>query len=247
MNNPFLSLIFPAHNEELRLPQTLEQTASFLEQQPYSFEIIVVENGSDDRTLELARSFQTKIPQLTVIHEESRGKGLAVKRGMQEARGEYRFFLDVDLSMPIEEINRFLPPQLNDFDIAIASREGPGAQRYHEPAWRHWVGRAFNALVRCLALPALHDSQCGFKCFRGDVAEVILPLQTITGWTFDVELLYIARKHGFRIREIPVPWYFNADSKVRVWQDSIQMFQDLLTIRRNAKAGLYNKTDSFIS
>lgn len=247
MSNPFLSLIFPAHNEESRLPATLKTTAAFLQKQSYDYEVIVVENGSTDRTLELAQAFQAEFPQLVVIHEQGRGKGLAVKRGMLEAKGEYRFFLDVDLSMPIEEVNRFLPPQLSDFDIAIASREGKGAQRFDEPAYRHWVGRVFNTLVRMMALPRLHDSQCGFKCFRGDVSEVLFPLQTIMGWTFDVELLYIAQKHGYRIREVPIPWYFNADSKVRVWHDSLQMFRDLLTIRKNGKAGLYNKRNAFVS
>jgi len=242
LTEPFLSLIFPAHNEENRLPQTLEAVDTFLSQQSYQAEVLVVENGSTDRTLELAQEYAGKFAYLKVIHEEERGKGLAVKRGMLEATGEYRFFLDVDLSMPIDQVNRFLPPALPNMDIAIASREGEGATRIDEPSYRHWIGRGFNSLVRFLALPNLQDSQCGFKCFRGNVAEVLFPKQTIMGWTFDVEILYIAQKFGYQIIEIPIPWYYHSNSKVRVWRDSFQMARDLLTIRRNGKNGLYDST-----
>jgi len=239
LNRPFLSLILPAHNEEHRLPKTLSQAHDFFQKQNYSVEIVVVENGSQDRTLELAQSFTRQIPYLHVIHEDQRGKGLAVKRGMLEAKGEYRFIADVDFSMPIAEINRFIPPQLPDLDVAIASREAPGAVRYNEPPYRHLTGRVFNTLVRLVALPGLQDTQCGFKCFRAAVAEDIFRYQTIPGWTFDVEVLYIARLRGYRIVEIPIPWYFDANSKVRVMKDSIQMALDLLAIRRNHLRGFY--------
>lgn len=211
----------------------------FFQKQSYPVEIVVVENGSQDRTLELAQSFARQIPYLNVIHEDQRGKGLAVRRGMLEAKGEYRFIADVDFSMPIEEINRFIPPRLPDLDIAIASREAPGAVRYNEPPYRHLTGRVFNTLVRLVALPGLQDTQCGFKCFRAAVAEDIFPYQTISGWTFDVEVLYIARLRGYRIVEVPIPWYFDANSKVRVMKDSIQMALDLIAIRRNHLRGLY--------
>ncbi len=243
MAAPFLSLIFPAHNEEGRLPATLEQTAEFLNGQNYASEMIVVENGSTDRTLEIARSYAQKLPNLRVFHEEQRGKGLAVRRGMLEATGSYRMFLDVDLSMPISEVSRFIPPALPEVAIAIASREAPGAVRYDEPAYRHFVGRGFNLLVRLLALPGLQDSQCGFKCFRGDLAEELFRLQTITGWTFDVEVLFIARRRGYRIIEIPIAWYHNTNSKMHVLEGSIQMFADLVTIRRNGWMGKYEKDD----
>lgn len=239
MTKPFLSLILPAHNEEHRLPKTLSQAYDFFQKQNYSVEIVVVENGSQDRTLELAQSFTQQIPYLRVIHEDQRGKGLAVKRGILEATGEYRFIADVDFSMPIEEINRFIPPRLPELDVAIASREAPGAVRYNEPPYRHLTGRVFNTLVRLVALPGLQDTQCGFKCFRAAVAEDIFPYQTISGWTFDVEVLYIARLRGYRIIEIPIPWYFDANSKVRVMKDSFQMALDLLAIRRNHLRGLY--------
>ena len=239
MTAPFLSLVFPAHNEESRLPATLEQTAEFLNGQSYTSEIVVVENGSTDRTLEIAQDYAGRLPNLRVLHEEQRGKGLAVRSGMLAATGTYRMFLDVDLSMPISEVNRFIPPALPDMDIAIASREARGAVRYDEPAYRHFVGRGFNLLVRLLALPGLQDSQCGFKCFRGALADELFPLQSVTGWSFDVEVLFIARRRRYHIVEIPIAWYFNPQSKMHVVQGSIQMFTDLWAIRRNAWMGKY--------
>ena len=241
MSQPFLSLVFPAHNEESRLPVTLEQTAEFLKNQSYSSEIIVVENGSSDRTLGIARDFAQKIPNMQVIHEEQRGKGLAVRRGILAAGGEYRMFLDVDLSMPVAEVNRFIPPALAGVDVAIASREARGAVRYDEPPYRHIVGRVFNFLVQFAALPGVQDSQCGFKCFRGAVADELFRLQTITGWTFDVELLFIARRRGYRIAEVPIAWYYNPQTKMRVMGASFKMFSDLWTIRKNGWTGKYNR------
>lgn len=239
MTAPLLSIVIPAHNEELRLPQTLEQIDAFLNTQPFQAEVVVVENASRDRTLEIAQSYAARLPYLTVIHEERRGKGMACQVGMLAARGEFRFICDADLSMPIAEVMRFIPPVL-DADVAIASREGKDAKRYGEPAYRHLVGRGFNLLVRLLALPGLQDTQCGFKCFRGSVVDEIFPLQTIMGWTFDVELLFIARRRGYTIREVGIPWYFNPESKIRVRQDSTRMFLDLLAIRRNAANGVYD-------
>lgn len=241
MSNPFLSIVIPAHNEEQRLPDTLEKTFQFLQSQAYTSEVIVVENGSSDRTLDVARSFQPRFSSLQVIHMTQRGKGRAVHKGMLAASGEYRFFADADLSMPIQEVNRFIPPALEPMDVAIASREAPGAVRYDEPAYRHLVGRAFNTLVRVMALPGLQDTQCGFKCFRGSIVEEIFPLQTLMGWSFDVELLYIAWRRGYKIVEIPIPWYYNSQSKVRVAKDSLTMALDILTIRRNARVGMYDR------
>lgn len=240
MTGPFLSIVIPAHNEENRLPATLEKINQFLAAQPYTAEILVVENGSHDRTLQVAEEYRQRIPYLRVFQEEARGKGLAVKRGMLEANGEYRFICDADLSMPIAEVNNFLPPVLDPVDVAIGSREAPGAVRYDEPAYRHLVGRIFNAMVRWWALPHLQDTQCGFKAFRGQVAEEVFRLQTIGGMSFDVEVLFIARRRGYKIVEVPIHWYFNPDSRVRLFQDSFQMAADLLAIRRNALRGIYN-------
>jgi dolichyl-phosphate beta-glucosyltransferase len=237
--NPLLSIIIPAYNEEVRLPNTLEQVTTFLNVQAYPAEVLVIENGSQDRTLEIAREFSQRFAYVKALHVDGRGKGLAVKYGMQKATGEYRFICDADLSMPIKEVNRFIPPELPVMDIAIASREAPGAVRYNEPLYRHLTGRFFNLVVRGLALPGLQDTQCGFKCFRGTVADEIFPLQTINGWSFDVEVPFIARQRGYRIVEIPVPWYFSPDSKVRVFRDLYKVGLDLLAIRRNALNGKY--------
>ncbi len=241
MSAPFLSIVLPAHNEEGRLPATLDELDAFIAQQPYACEVVVVENGSHDRTLELAQNLAAQRPYLRVIHEERRGKGLAVKTGMLAARGTYRIFCDVDFSMPVPEINRFIPPMLPDSQVAIGSREAPGSVRYHEPYLRHLSGRVFNTLVRWIAMPGIQDTQCGFKCFRGDIAEEVFPLQTINGWTFDVEVLFIARQRGYRITEVGIPWYFNPGSKVRLLRDSWYMLLDLIQIRRNARDGAYNR------
>ncbi len=239
MSKPFLSIIIPAHNEAQRLPPTLEKINAFLAQQAYTAEVIVVENGSSDQTLAIAQSFTDQMPNLRVFSEARRGKGLAVQRGMLEAQGEFRFLCDADLSMPIDQINRFLPPTLAVVDVAIGSREVAGAKRYDEPAYRHLIGRIFNTMVRWLVLPGLQDTQCGFKCFRGEVAEVVFPLQTLDGMSFDAEVLFIARKMGFDVQEVAIDWYFNPDSRVRLVQDSLRMGWDLLTIRWNALRGRY--------
>ena len=238
---PLLSLIIPAYNEAERLPPSLEQIHAFLSKQPFSAEIIVVENGSTDGTYAIVERLQKQIANLKLLHEDTPGKGWAVRQGMLAARGEFRFICDADLSMPIEEVARFLPPALNNMPIAIASREAPGAVRYDEPEYRHLIGRAFNSMVRLMLLPGLQDTQCGFKCFRADAAEAVFPLVTIRGWTFDVEALFIARKMGYAIIEVPIPWRYYPRSRVKVLRDSLQMGMDLLRIRLNALKGIYKR------
>jgi len=240
LTRPFLSIIIPAYNEEKRLPFTLEKVLAFIEQQTYSTEVLVVENGSQDRTHAIAQAFAQKHEQITLLKEEQRGKGLAVRRGMLEACGEYRFMCDADLSMPVDEISRFIPPRLRDFDIAIGSREAPGAIRYDEPEYRHLGGRAVNTMIRVLALPGLQDTQCGFKCFHASAADELFRLQTLTGWSFDIELLFIARQRGYRIVEVPIDWYFNPESKLNVVKDAFKMGMDILTIHLNQLKGLYD-------
>jgi dolichyl-phosphate beta-glucosyltransferase len=239
LTHPFLSIIIPAHNEEGRLPRTLGQIFAFLETQSYTAEIIIVENNSSDRTLELAREFAPQHSNLIILHEEKSGKGNAVKRGMLAARGEYRFICDADLSMPVEELKKFIPPTLEGFDLAIASREAPGAVRYNEPSYRHWGGRAINFAIQILILPGLNDTQCGFKCFRAEVAEDLFRQQTLMGWSFDIELLYLARRKKLRIKEIPIQWYFDADSKVKAIKDALRMIGDIFRIHINAICGQY--------
>jgi glycosyltransferase involved in cell wall biosynthesis len=237
----FLSVIIPAHNEENRLPDTLEQVLHFLEGQPFTSEVIIVENGSVDKTFEVAQRFARENDNVRVLQSE-RGKGAAVKRGMLEAQGEYRFMCDADLSMPVEKIKKFMPPALEDFDIAIASREAKGAVRYNEPTYRHLGGRGINFIIQTLILPGLNDTQCGFKCFRASVANDIFGLQTLHGWSFDIELLYIARKRGYRIHEIPIHWYHHPETKVSALHDALLMIRDIFRIHANARRGAYNET-----
>jgi len=237
---PLLSIVIPAHNEEHRLPATLEAIGAFFKEQSYAAEVVVVENGSHDRTLAFCQDYARSVSWLRVFHEDQRGKGLAVKRGMFEAVGDYRFICDADLSMPIGEVNRFLPPRLPHSDVAIGSREAHGAKRYNEPLYRHLIGRVFNTMVRLTALPGLQDTQCGFKCFSAEVAKKVFPLQTFSGMSFDVEVLYIARKMGYQIVEVGIPWYFSAESRVRLVDDSMRMAFDLMQIRRNDRDGLYD-------
>ncbi len=244
MPPPLLSIIIPAHNEENRLPRTLEQVSAFLAQQSYEAEVLVVENGSSDRTLEVAEAFASQHKNMRVIRMAERGKGLAVRHGMLAALGQYRFMCDADLSMPIEEVNKFLPPALQAFDIAIGSREVKGAKRYDEPFHRHFGGRFVNLIIRFFILPQLQDTQCGFKCFRAEVAEDLFRRQTLDGWSFDIELLFIAYRRGYRVIEIPIDWYYRAESKVSAVRDAMRMIGDIFRIRANARRGLYDADPS---
>ena len=238
---PFLSIIIPAHNEEARLPGSLKQVIDFIDAQDYETEVIIVENGSQDRTAKIGKEIAAGHSSVRLIEEPHAGKGLAVRRGMLAAEGKFRFICDADLSMPIAEVNQFLPPVAPPYDVAIASREVPGAKRYGEPQYRHFVGRIFNLLVRLITLPGIQDSQCGFKCFRDEIVEDLFQVQIIDGWTFDVEVLFIAMQRGYKIIEIPIPWYFNSGSRVRLIKDSSVMFSDLFRIRLNWRRGLYSR------
>lgn len=242
MNNstPLLSLIIPAYNEAARLPTTLPQVADFVMAQSYPAEIIIVNNNSKDNTRTIADEFASELPFIRVLDEPTQGKGAAVRTGVLAARGDYVFMADADLSMPIEEVTKFLPPNLNDYDIAIGSREAPGAVRYHEPQYRHLMGRVFNLIVKLLAVPNLQDTQAGFKCFRRAVALDLLASQTINGWAFDVELLFIARRRGYRIVEVPIDWYYRANSRISPLRDSINMVREVLRIRLNGINGRYD-------
>lgn len=238
---PLLSLIIPAYNEGERLPDTLPSVFAFLEAQPYAFEIILVNNNSRDNTREIAQEFAASRPYLHVIDEMTQGKGAAVRTGMLAAKGEYLFMADADFSMPVEEIAKFLPPLAGEYDVAIGSREAPGAMRYNEPQYRHFMGRVFNFYVKVLAIPGFEDTQCGFKCFRRHVALDILPYQTIDGWAFDVELLFIALRRGYKIIEVPVHWYYGENSRVSPVRDTVNMIREVLRIRYNGWTGRYDR------
>lgn len=239
-NVPYLSLIIPAYNEERRLPQTIPQVIEFLTAQPYQSEVLIVNNNSSDDTKAIAEKYAHESKFIKVLDEPMQGKGAAVRAGMLAAQGEFFFMADADLSMPIEEIGRFLPPNLDNYDVAIASREVIGAIRYNEPAYRHLMGRVFNFIVKTMAVPGFQDTQCGFKCFRRLVALDVLENQSITGWAFDVELLFIAQRRGYTIVEVPIDWYYRANSRINPIKDAIDMVKEVLRIRVNGWRGRYD-------
>jgi glycosyltransferase involved in cell wall biosynthesis len=239
-DSPLLSLIIPAYNEGSRLPETLPQVIKYVSEQSRGAEIIVVDNNSNDDTYDIAEGFKANYPFIKVLREPVQGKGAAVRTGMLEAQGEYLFMADADLSMPIVEVSKFLPPNLGDYDVAIASREVKGAVRYNEPGYRHLMGRVFNLVVKLLAVPGFQDTQAGFKCFRRRVALDILEKQTIDGWAFDVELLYIAQRRGYEIVEVPINWYYRSNSRINPLGDAIDMFREVIRIRLNGWRGIYD-------
>ena len=239
-DNPLLSVIIPAYNEGSRLPKTLPQVIDFVSSQDYNAEIVVVDNNSSDDTRAFSERLSEDYPFLKVLFEPAQGKGAAVRTGMRNALGEYLFMADADLSMPISEVSKFLPPKLDDYDVAIASREVDGAVRYNEPGYRHLMGRVFNLVVKILAVPGFQDTQAGFKCFKREAALDILAKQTIDGWAFDVELLYIAQRRGYRIVEVPINWYYRSNSRINPIGDAFDMFREVVGIRMNGKKGIYD-------
>lgn len=239
MSNPRLSIVIPAHNEAARLPKTLQEVHEYVLSLPFEVEVLVVENASRDETSAVTRAAMPGMPELRLLELPVPGKGNAVRQGMLEAKGDYRFMADADLSMPIAQVSRFLPPQLEGADVAIASRETKGSRRIDEPQFRHFVGRVFNLLVRLLVLPGIQDSQCGFKCFSARAVEKIFALQTEKGWSFDVELLAIACENSFKIVEVPIDWTYFGGSRMNVFKEAFRMATDLLRIRRKRRAGAY--------
>lgn len=237
---PLLTIIIPAYNEELRLPKSLDSIAAFMDQQPELIEVLVVENGSRDRTTEIAEEYARRDPRIHLVHS-AKGKGAAVRAGMMAGQGRYLFMADSDLSMPVEEVRKFLPPRLDGYDVAIASREGSGAHRYNEPQFRHLMGRVFNLIVRVIAIPHFHDTQCGFKSFRREVAREVFADGTMNGWAFDVEALFIALERGYKVVEVPIDWYHDPDSRVSAVRDTVNMVRDVLKIRINGWKGIYKR------
>ncbi len=238
---PVVSILIPAYNEERRLPKTLASVKSFVERQRVPIEVIVVNDGSTDRTARLVRAGMEIWPALRLVDAPHRGKGGAVRAGVLAARGQFVAIADADLSMPVEQFTRFNAQVFARCDVAIGSREAPGSRRFNEQVYRHLMGRFFNLLVQMLLLSGIKDTQCGFKVLRRSVALELCRSQTIDGWAFDVEWLVIARLRGYAIEEIPIDWYHEArSSQIHPLRDSINMTRELLKIRRNARKGLYD-------
>ena len=237
-----LSIIVPSFNEEVRLPASLQLIAAYVSSANRSTEVLVVDDGSKDRTAEVAASFADRIPNLRVLRNgENRGKGYSVRHGMQEARGEYVLFSDADLSAPIEEADKLLSA-LRQYDIAIGSRAlDRDLIEVHESLFREFAGIIFNRIVRIVLWLPFVDTQCGFKAFRREPCRIIFEQQRIERFGFDPELLYLARHHGLKATEIPVRWSHSPATKINMMRDSIQMFVDVFTIRWNSLLGRYRR------
>jgi dolichyl-phosphate beta-glucosyltransferase len=230
-----LSVVVPAFNEAARLPPTLERIRAYLAASGAAHEIVVVDDGSTDATADVARAHGATV----IRNERNRGKGHAARRGMLAARGARRLMTDADLSTPIEELPRLMARLDEGYDVAIASRAVAGARiEVRQPAYREGMGRLFNLCVRALAVPGIHDTQCGFKLFTAAAAEASFGPARLDGFSFDVETLFLARRRGLRIAEVPVTWRNDAASRVGA-ANGFRAFLDLARIRVNDWKGRY--------
>jgi dolichyl-phosphate beta-glucosyltransferase len=236
--SPRLSIVIPAFNEERRLGSTLHRLHEYLSSQDYSWDIVVVNNGSTDDTAGLVRRCAAEVPNLRLIDIAERGKGIASRTGVLQCNGEIIFLCDADLSMPPHSLASFLE-MVEKADVVVGSREAAGSRRYEEPWHRHLMGRVFNRLVQIIAVKGIDDTQCGFKALRRGAAHDLFTQQRLNGFAFDVELLYLAQKYGYQIEEIGIDWYFNDDTRVRPGIDTLGMVKELLTIRIRDSFGGY--------
>ena len=236
-----LSIVVPAYNESPRIRRSLDDLCRQLPALTDSWEVRVVDDGSRDDTARIVSEVARADSRVVLQREPHRGKGGAVRAGLLAAEGELRFMCDADLSMPVPELRRFLAIVPSECDIAIGSREGLTARRVGEPGHRHFIGRAFNTIVRVIAVPGIRDTQCGFKLFTAAAAEAICPLMTIDGWAFDIEMLLIAKRLGLRIVELPIEWHYREHSQLLPIRDSYRMGRDVLRIRAKALAGAYDR------
>ncbi|MCL4535915.1 MAG: glycosyltransferase family 2 protein [Bacteroidetes bacterium] len=247
---PWLSIVIPAYNEERRLPGTLAGVASFVGQLGRPCEIIVVDDGSDDGTSAAVEKFSTHHPYVRCLPVVHRGKGCAVREGMLAARGDYVLFMDADLAVPMRAADDLVLWLKAGYDVAIGSREGIGAARIGEPLTRRLMGRVFNLAVQLLAVAGIRDTQCGFKLFRREAAHHIFSRMVIHGpraeavqggrvTAFDVEVLFLAHKLGYRVKEVPVLWRYGTESKVSSLKDSYYNFMDVLKVRLYDWRGVY--------
>lgn len=241
---PGISIVIPAYNEQARLPATLEAILHYLASRQAGFEILVVDDGSTDRTAATVAELASGQPQIRLLRNPgNRGKGYSVRHGMLEAQGDWVLFTDADLSAPIEELDKLLEAcRREGAAVAIGSR---ALERsligIHQPWWREWAGRVFNLLVRLLTGLPFHDTQCGFKLFRHDAAQAVFSLQRIERFGFDVEVLFLARKLGFKTVEVPVRWNHAEGTRVRILRDSVDMFLDLVRVRCWWRCGRYGR------
>jgi len=235
-----LSVIIPAHNEEKNIVGTVEVINGYLEGKKIDHEIIVVVNGSKDKTLELVKSLLPKISTLKLIERVAGGKGFAVKEGMLHANGDYRLFTDADNSTSIDHIEKMMPYFENGYGVVIGSIAAKGHKVIagSEPAWRRVAGKMGNIFIQIMAVPGIHDTQRGFKIFTAKAVQDIFSRITIAGWGFDVEVLALARKFGHKIKEVPVIWKNDPNSHVGL-KAYAQVLMETMLVRFNLITGKY--------
>lgn len=235
-----LSIIIPAYNEEKRLPQTFDRIRDYLRGRSCTVEIIVVDDGSSDGTVRLVETTKAHWPELRLVKNPgNRGKGYSVRHGMLEARGNVVLFTDADLSAPIEEADKLLVA-LTKHDVAIGSRAMDRSLiEVRQPWYRETIGIIFNGVVRVVLGLPFADTQCGFKAFRGGSSRIIFEQQRIERFGFDPELLFLARRHGLTVAEVPVRWANDLATRVDAVRDGLAMFFEMFTIRWNAMTGKY--------
>lgn len=238
----YLSVIIPAYNEEKRIAKTLQSVDAYLKQQSYDYEILVVNDGSKDKTAEVVKGAVAYVANLRLIdNKENHGKGWVVKQGMLEAQGEIRLFTDADNSTSLDQIANFLPYFAQGYDIVLGSRRIKGAVIAAKQPWiRDFLGGIFRLIVHTIVPVGVKDSQAGFKAFSAKATEAIFPQQTIARWAFDVEILAVARKMGFKIKEVPITWINDTESHVKL-SGMVKMLFEVLQVRKNLWRGLYRK------
>jgi len=241
--DPHLSVVIPAFDEERRLPPTLRTTLLYLAGQPYSSEVIVVDDGSADSTVQLVEAISIENSMVRLVrHFDGRnhGKGATVQRGMLESRGAYRLFMDADNSTTIDHLERFWPWFEKGYDVVIGSRDIDGADiPVRQSRLKELAGDAGNLVIRLLAVPGIYDTQAGFKMFTARAADEIFPRVTLERWGFDIEVLAIARRKGFRIKELPITWRNDMESKVSTGA-YVEVLGEVWRIHRNLRTGLYD-------
>lgn len=240
MDSVYLSVVVPAFNEEGRIAATIGRLRSYLETTGWTWEIVVSNDGSTDGTAAVVDAVAAENDRVRLVDGPHLGKGGAVQRGMLEARGQWRFLCDADLSMAPEELDLFFPAPGHQppFDVTIGSREAKGASRLEEPWTRHLTGRFFTWAVKLFLMRGIEDTQCGFKLFSAEAAEALFPAQTLYGWGFDVEVLFLARRAGFTVGEVPITWQHYRGSKVSLLGGA-NGFLDILRVRLNQLRGRY--------
>ena len=243
MASPQLSIVIPAYNESARIELTLDRVMACVAKQGWDAEVLVVDDGSTDATPKIVQAWMERHPGLHLIQNEgNRGKGYSVRNGLLQAEGEVVMFTDADLSAPMEEAELLLAAIRDGADVAIGSRwMDKTRQTIHQPLYRKFFGRCFNWVTRVVMGLPFKDTQCGFKAFKRPVAQVIFRLQRIERWGFDPEILFIARKLGYNIREVPVTWGHDERSRMSYLRDGMKMLEEMATIRANSLAGRYDR------